>query len=97
MAVCWRQCAPTLQTQTSIHRPIAAEERLLRVMRRVGLLLLLLSACRAGSTLARGLGFRFLRFRLFVVHLSRCYSGGFQLELHSFPTRGASRICAWMR
>jgi hypothetical protein len=78
--VCWRQCAPTLQTQTSIHRPIAAEERLLRVMRRVGLLL---SACRAGSTLARGLGFRFLRFRLHVVHLPRRGAGGFRLRLES--------------
>ena len=66
---------------TSIHRPIAAEERLLRVMRRIGLLLL--SACRAGSTLPRGLGFRFLRFRLHVVHLPRRGAGGFRLRLES--------------
>ena len=68
---------------TSIHRPIAAEERLLRVMRRVGLLLLLLllSACRAGTTLARGLGFRFLRFRLHVGRLSRRGAGRFRLRL----------------
>src|SRR5215472_11008673 len=80
--------APTsfLSNAPSIHRPVAAEDRLLRVVRGVGRLLLsthrtwlLLSTHRMRTALTRVLGF--LRFRLRVERLPRRCAGGFRLRL----------------
>ena len=71
----------------SIHRLIAAEGRLLRVMRRLGWLG---PTRRTGSTLGLG-GFRFLRFRLCFGRLANRRAGGFRLrlELDVAPGGGA--------